>query len=62
MLGVEVDVESWLVEEWNFFQTARWLGVKPWELLEQPLFWQARGEFYMKVEAGLSKVKVEKHG
>lgn len=32
--------------------TARWLGVPPWELLEQPTVWLAWGQAAMNAEAG----------
>lgn len=32
--------------------TARWLGVPPWELLEQPTVWLEWGQAAMNAEAG----------
>jgi len=52
--------EAWLVEEWNLFQLARWLGVPPWELIQQDEFWQKRALFYMDTEAGVVKARMER--
>ena len=52
----------WMVEEWNFFQMAKWLGVAPWELAAQDPFWQGRAAFYLSVENGLRQVRKEFRG
>jgi hypothetical protein len=49
--------ENWVIEEWNLFQLARWLGVPPWELMEQDRFWRERAQFFMAVEAGTLNAK-----
>lgn len=46
---------AWLIEEWNLFQTARWMGVAPWELAEQPGYWYERGKALMMVEQGVMR-------
>ena len=48
---------GWLVDEWNLFMAAKWAGVGPWELAEQPVWWKNRLLFFMNVEQGLGKVK-----
>jgi len=51
---------GWMVEEWNYFQLARWLGVPPWELARQDDFWRRRAQFYMDVEAGVMRAKSDR--
>jgi hypothetical protein len=49
-----------MVEEWNYFQLARWLGVPPWELARQDDFWRRRAQFYMDVEAGVMRARSDR--
>jgi hypothetical protein len=53
---------NWLISEWNLFQLARWMGVPPWELVEQAPFWMERGRFFMEVEDGVTRAKSERLG
>ena len=41
-------------------QTARWMGVPPWELAKAPLGWYEQMRFVMEVENGLGKMEIKK--
>jgi hypothetical protein len=42
-------------------KAAKYLGVAPWDLIKQPLFWRQRALMFMRAEASGRKQK-EAHG
>jgi hypothetical protein len=51
---------GWLIDEWNLFQAARWMGVAPWELAERPAFWLEHGLFMQQVDGEVQSGQVKK--
>jgi len=47
-------------EDYNLFKAAQWLGVAPWELLEQSIWWKERAIKFMNAEVDGEKIK-EQH-
>jgi hypothetical protein len=47
-------------EDYNVVQTARYLGVAPWELMQQSIWWQERAILFMNAETQAAKIK-EQH-
>lgn len=47
-------------EYWNIVQAAKYLGVKPWELIEQPIYWFNVAMICMSAESELQQKQQEK--
>lgn len=45
-----------LPEDYPLFAAARYLGVAPWELAEQSLYWKNRALIFMEEEAEAQKI------
>ncbi len=43
-------------EDYNLFKAAQYLGVAPWELMEQSVWWQERAIMFMNAEAEAAKI------
>jgi hypothetical protein len=43
-------------EDYNLVKAAQYLGVAPWELMEQSIWWQERAILFMNAEAGAQKI------
>lgn len=48
-------------EDYNVVKAAQYLGCKPWELMEQPIWWRDRAIKFMNAETQARKIK-EQHG
>lgn len=46
-------------EDYNLFKAAQYLGVAPWELLEQSIWWQERAIMFMNTEAQAADFKAQ---
>jgi hypothetical protein len=47
----EVSDIAYYPESYPLVQAAKYLGVAPWELLEQPIFWRNQALLFMTAEA-----------
>ena len=47
-------------EDYSLVKAAQWLGVAPWELMEQSIWWQDRAIKFMNAEAEAQKI-IEQH-
>jgi len=47
-------------EDYNLFKVAQYLGVAPWELMEQSFWWQERAIMFMNAESAAAKI-LEQH-
>jgi len=43
-------------EDYNVVKVAQWLGVAPWELMEQSIWWRDRAIMFMNAEAEAQKI------
>jgi hypothetical protein len=43
-------------EDYHLFKTAQWLGVAPWELMEQSIWWRDRAIMFMNAETQAAKI------
>jgi len=50
---------DWIIDEWNLFQCAKWLGVAPWELMERSAVWLNAAAFYASVEAEVHEMRAK---
>jgi len=44
-------------EDYHLVKAAQWLGVAPWELMEQSIWWRDRAIMFMNAEAEAAKIK-----
>ena len=47
-------------EDYTLVKAAQYLGVAPWELMEQSIWWRERAIMFMNAEAGAAKI-LEQH-
>jgi hypothetical protein len=47
------------IEEWNFFQCAKWLGVAPWDLLDRSIAWINKATYYANIEAEIQEMRAK---
>ena len=43
-------------EDYSLFKVAQWLGVAPWELMEQGIWWRERAILFMNAEIEAQKI------
>jgi len=43
-------------EDYSLVKAAQWLGVAPWELMEQSIWWRDRAIMFMNAEAEAQKI------
>jgi len=55
VLETETDT-AWCPDYYRLIKGAKYLGVKPWELLEQPIWWLDVAIKCMTAEAGAEKI------
>jgi hypothetical protein len=46
---------------WVTIQAARYLGVAPWDLMNQSIYWTDKARTAITAEAGAAKIKQEQH-
>ncbi len=59
---LEGKTDTWACPDWYpLIAAARYLGVAPWELMEQSIWWQEKALIAQSAEAGALKIRKE-HG
>lgn len=57
MLGEEIEGMAWMPDYYPVIKAARYLGVPPWELLEQSIYWRDKA---LIVQAAEDQAKAER--